>query len=84
MAEVANQVDVPIGTSLFAKDKQMEQYWFTVKEVAEMENVSEKTIRNYIKLGYLKAHRRGPRNLVISIDSIGQMYRPNGSYLRKF
>lgn len=49
-----------------------------------MESVSEKTIRNYIKLGYLKAHRRGPRNLVISLDDIGEIYRPNGSYLRKF
>ena len=62
----------------------MEQYWFTVKEVARMVNVSDKTIRNYIKQGLLKAHRRGPRNLVINIDDIGQMYRPNGSYLRKF
>ena len=29
-----------------------------------------KTIYNYIKSGYLKAHRRGPRTIVISIDDI--------------
>ena len=59
--------------------------WYTVAEVAAKEKCCEKTIRNYIKLGYLKAHRRGPRNIFIHVDDYDAMYRPYGkSYLRKF
>ena len=61
------------------------QEWFTVAEVAAKENCSEKTIRNYIKLGFLTANRRGPRNIFIHIDDYDAMYRPYGkSYARKF
>jgi len=63
----------------------MYQEWFTVSEIAEKSELSTKTIRNYIKLGFLKAHRRGPRSIVIHIDDVDSMYRPFGkSYLRKY
>ena len=62
----------------------MEPYYLTVAEAAMHIGVCTKTIYNYIKSGYLKAHRRGPRTLVISIDDIDNLYRPNGSYDRRF
>jgi hypothetical protein len=87
-AEVANQVDTPsLGLlSLFAKaDCIMYQTWFKVAEIAQQERCSEKTIRNYIRWGYLKAHRRGPRSIFIHIDDYNNMFRPFGkSYLRKY
>lgn len=86
MAVVANQVDAPfLGGPYLRKPIIMYQEWFTVAEIAAQENCCEKTIRNYIKLGYLKANRRGPRNIFIHIDDYGNMYRPWGkSYLRKY
>jgi predicted ATPase len=63
----------------------MLQEWNTVAEIAAYDGCSEKTIRNYIKFGYLKAHRRGPRSIFINIDDYSAMYRPYGkSYERKY
>jgi len=63
----------------------MYQEWYTVAEVAAKEQCCTKTIRTYIKLGYLKASRRGPRNIFIHVDDYDAMYRPYGkSYLRKY
>ncbi len=67
-----------------AGDYTLEPFYLTVAEAATHIGVCTKTIRNYIKSGYLKSHRRGPRTIVISIDDIDHLYRPNGSYDRRF
>ena len=60
-------------------------YWLTIPEAARRMRLSEKSVRNYIKRGYLEAHRVGPRTVVISIDAISNAYRPYGtSYARQF
>jgi len=88
VAVVANQVDMPSWRVLvFICESRLIMYqeWFKVSEVAEISNLSQKTIRNYINLGFLKAHHRGPRNIVIHIDDIDKMYRPFGkSYKREY
>ena len=62
-----------------------DDYWLTVEQTAEHMNVCTKTIYSWIKCGTLKAHRMGPRRLVVSIDDISAAYRPFGnSYERKF
>lgn len=59
--------------------------FYTVAEAAEAAGVSTKTIRNHIAKNYLKAYRRGPRNLIIRLDDFDNYFRPYGkSYLRKF
>ncbi len=60
-----------------------DKYWFTVKEAAAYLSVSTKTIRNWVKNGYLDAHVLGPRLMMISLDAISKAYRPFGkSYSR--
>lgn len=60
-----------------------EKYWFTVAEAAQYLNISTKTVRNWIKHGYLEAHVLGPRLVMISLDAISNAYRPFGkSYSR--
>jgi excisionase family DNA binding protein len=48
--------------------------YLTVKQAATYVGRSEKTIRNYIKGGRLRAVRLGPRSIRISIDHIGNLY----------
>jgi excisionase family DNA binding protein len=60
-----------------------DHYWLTVQEAAAHMKVSPKTIRNWVKRGYLKAMVLGPRCMRISIDAISHAYRPYGqSYSR--
>lgn len=60
-----------------------DKYWFTIAEAAQYMNVSTKTVRNWIKRGYLEAHELGPRLIMISLDAISNAYRPFGkSYSR--
>ena len=62
-----------------------EKAWLTVSEAAALAECTPKTIRNYIHAGHLKAKRRGPRTLVISIDDFSALYRPYvSSKLRRF
>ena len=59
------------------------QYWYTAAEAAERLHVCAKTVRNWVKTGYLDAHKLGPRKMVISLDAIDAAYRPFGkSYNR--
>ena len=60
-----------------------DDYWLTVNEAAAHMKVSPKTIRNWVKRGYIKAMILGPRCMRISIDAISDAYRPYGkSYSR--
>lgn len=44
--------------------------WIDYPTAAQRMNVSEKTIRNYIKAGYLRAYRFGPRIVRINADEL--------------
>lgn len=61
----------------------MNEDWLTVQDTAARVGVSTKTIYKYVKEGRLKAYRRGPRSIAISIDDLDALYRPFGtSYVR--
>ena len=44
--------------------------WIDITTAADRMNVSEKTIRAYIKSGYLKAYRFGPHLIRINGDEL--------------
>lgn len=48
--------------------------YLTIKQTAEYVGLSERTIRNYIQAGRLRAKRLGPREIRISLDHIGTLY----------
>ena len=50
---------------------------YTVKEVAELLNVSDQTVRKYIHNGHIKAGRLG-RPVVISEDSLNDFLNTQG------
>jgi excisionase family DNA binding protein len=62
----------------------LEQYFLTVAEAANHLSVSTKTIRNWIKQGYLEAERRGPRIIVITLDALDAVYRPYKKDKRRY
>ena len=48
----------------------------TQKEAAEILGVSERTIRNWVSTGELRAHRYGPRIVRIDPADLKKMRRP--------
>lgn len=53
--------------------------WVTVRDAAEALAVSEKTIRNWLAAGHLKADRVGPRLIRIPASELDRIGRPVGA-----
>lgn len=50
--------------------------WGTIRDAAEREQVSTRTIRRWIARGLIRAERIGPRLIRVDLDSLDQLGRP--------